>query len=307
MATGTIFPARSTLVVGREECSVYSATGLTNAQVLHNAAMRKLSTLGILLTLAITAGDANLLEGQSRATQKYALLVGVTTYPNLRGRDLAGPENDVVLIRSLLEGQRFQIPSANITSLAGFPAQQTRRPTKANILRELETLGRTVGDGDQVFILLAGHGSQQPDKGEKDDDEPDGLDEVFLPADAANWNRDNKEVTNAVTDDELRRALEVLTRRGAFVSLVVDSCQSGTMARGYEVSRQIPIEALVPEDEIAVAFVACSICAYVSAFHCLSCRSSRPFFRYGLQVWRPRGLRCPFRVRALQIRPYHLF
>ena len=100
---------------------------------------------------------------------------------------------------------------------------------------------------------MAGHGSQQPDKGEKDDYEPDGFDEIFLPTDASNWSPGAKEVTNALTDDEIRRAIEPIAAAGAAVAVVFDSCQSGTMMRGLERYRQIPMEEIVPSAEVDAA------------------------------------------------------
>jgi hypothetical protein len=207
----------------------------------------------MIASAVLSASDNHTCAQQTQPGAKYALLVGVTEYPRLTGRNLEGPANDVMLIKELLEGERFRVPAKNITVLAGLPADTTQRPTKANILAAMARLAAIVKRGDQVIILLAGHGSQQPDKGEKDDDEPDGLDEIFLPSDAADWSSETKEVTNAITDDEIRRAVRAFTNEGALVALIFDACQSGTMSRSQERSRQVPMEQLVPASEVAAA------------------------------------------------------
>ena len=58
---------------------------------------------------------------------------------------------------------------------------------------------------------------------------------------------------NAVVDDEIRAWVNNIRNTGAFVWLVIDACQSGTMARGAEVERQIPMSELVPQAAIDAA------------------------------------------------------
>ena len=90
--------------------------------------------------------------------------------------------------------------------------------------------------GDQVVVLLAGHGSQQPDHEQpgKPFDEPDGLDEVFLPADAGPWDPDKEVIKNAVVDDEIRDWARKIVDRGAALWLIVDACHSGTGLRAID-------------------------------------------------------------------------
>jgi hypothetical protein len=214
-------------------------------------------TLGRLVTAAIilscfAGGPASQATGERRA-----LLVGVTQLldPVLaKNFNLRGPANDVELFRRLLQQPPFGIPAANIRSLTGLPADLTRRPTRANIEREFRSLRDAAKPGDQIVILMAGHGSQQPANRDSTDDEPDGLDEIFIPADAGPWDRTDRRVTNAIVDDDIRRWVTDIRGRGASVWMIFDSCHSGTMTRGapetFERERQIPMAALVPRDEI---------------------------------------------------------
>jgi hypothetical protein len=93
---------------------------------------------------------------------------------------------------------------------------------------------------------MAGHGSQQPADADPADEEPDGLDEIFLPADVAGWDGKSGRVRNAIVDDEIRSWVNNIRTTGAFVWLIFDACHSGTMARGLEVERQIPMSELIP-------------------------------------------------------------
>ena len=195
--------------------------------------------------------------GSQAMGERRALLVGVTQLINpalAQKFNLTGPANDVELFRRLLQQPPFGIPAANIRSLAGLPADVTRRPTRANIEREFRALRDLAKSGDQIVILMAGHGSQQPANRDSTDDEPDGFDEIFIPADAGPWDRTDRRVTNAIVDDDIQRWVTDIRSRGASVWMIFDSCHSGTMTRGapetFERERQIPMAELVPRDEI---------------------------------------------------------
>jgi hypothetical protein len=196
-------------------------------------------------------GDAAPKPG-ANSGRKFALLVGVTRYDNLSDRfQLKGPANDVVLMRATLK-DRFAFADKDIVTLAEGNVAAAR-PTRANIKREFDRLAKEAGPDDQVFILLGGHGSQQPDQ--EPFDEPDGLDETFLPCDAGPWDGSKEMVTNAVIDDELEVWTKAIVERGAALFLIIDACHSGTMLRGGgdEVLREITEGDLVPEDALKKA------------------------------------------------------
>ncbi len=164
------------------------------------------------------------------SNRRHALLVGCTRYDCLPPAlsNLEGPGNDVVLLRKVLQ-ERFHFPEENITVLSES-AGDDNRPTLAHIRREFDRLLHRIRSGDQVVILLSGHGSQQPDQPPLD--EADGLDELFLPADARPP-RDGEEVwSNVLADDELGERTQQLIDRGVHVWLIADSCHSGTLLRG---------------------------------------------------------------------------
>lgn len=210
--------------------------------------------LGKKITLMVLLGTVLCVRASEAQRGHHALLVGCTEYPNLGERwELYGPENDVRLLGSILT-EDFGFRSEDIVRLVGWPEEESRRPTRANIEREFERLAK-VGKGDQVVILLAGHGSQQPNL-DASDTEEDGLDELFLPADVKGWNGDKGEVENAITDDEIREWITTIRNRGASVWLVADSCHSGTLTRGaaQERDRSVQPEALeIPEEILEAA------------------------------------------------------
>ena len=153
--------------------------------------------------------------------------------------------------------ERYHFPPEKIVTLAEGAGGEVNRPTRAHIQREFDRLAQTVRRGDQVVILLSGHGSQQPDQDPPDpnDPEPDGLDEIFLPADIGKWEHAVQAVENAIIDDELRVWLKAIQDRGALLWVIIDACHSGTMIRGNdeEVLRQVPPEALVPAEALEKA------------------------------------------------------
>jgi hypothetical protein len=187
------------------------------------------------------------------ATESRAVLVGVSEYPMLGERfRLRGTVNDVTMVAALLESRLGFQPTdvLRLTEESGKTHPELL-PTRANILRELEALATRSKAGDRVFVLLAGHGSQQPAvRGSAT--ESGGLDEIFLPRDVERW-RDSAGaagVPNAIIDDEFRSWLGRLGGTGATSWVVFDCCHSGDLARSTsdgapgETERAIPPAAL---------------------------------------------------------------
>ena len=218
-----------------------------------NDSPKKLDLLRqVVLALVLLLGSHSHLRADLSG---HAVLVGCTQYAHLdTSLWLKGSENDVALMHEQLTGQGFGMPPENVTVLAGWPDDPDRRPTRANIERAFSHLREKAGEGDQVVILMAGHGSQQPADEDPKDPELDGLDEIFLPADVGRWNGETGVVENAITDDEIRDWLNRIRNTGAFVWMVFDACHSGTMTRGAppETSseRRLPTDVLVPREAL---------------------------------------------------------
>jgi len=219
-------------------------------------AVRGVLTLLVLACCSACSRPPATIDGhaaQQAAGGRHALLVGCGQYELGEAWRLYGPENDVALFGELLRRQ-FGFADRDIVKLvaAGGPR---RRPTRENIEREFAALGERARPGDQVVILLAGHGSQQPDQQPPlaDDPEPDGKDEVFLPVDAGKPVAGQSNIPRGIVDDELHLWLKRIAARGAEVLIVFDACHSGTAMRGAsdERMREIPVEAIFSASAVA--------------------------------------------------------
>jgi hypothetical protein len=147
--------------------------------------------------------------------QKWALLIGIDQYPNVR--PLNGCVNDVMAMRQVLTGA-FKFPTENIAFLTDGAA------TRDGILGAMKDLMGQVGQGDVVVVHYSGHGSQMPDR---EGDEPDGMDETILPYDTGRGTLPNRDIT----DDEIYLWLKELTEKTTAITLIFDCCHSGTIVR----------------------------------------------------------------------------
>lgn len=190
--------------------------------------------VGVVLCLA---GLSTGLRAETpQAAPKYALLIGCTAYQHCKGcPELTGPHNDIPLLARVLT-ERFGYDEAHITRLVGWPDEPEKRPTYQNIVAGFERLIKEAKPGTQVVILMCGHGTQVPipesqtDPLDPKNPEPDGLDEVFLPADVKSWSQEG--LVNAIRDDQIGNWLDQLKAKGAAVWILFDCCHSGTMTRG---------------------------------------------------------------------------
>ena len=139
---------------------------------------------------------------------KKALCVGINDYP-IDGADLKGCVNDANSWAALLV-DHFDVARSDVKVLLDADA------TKANILSGLRDLLAGAGSGDVLVFTNSSHGSQVPDTS---GDET--YDEVMCPYDI---------MDNAVTDDELRELFTGLPR-GVRLTVISDSCHSGTVTR----------------------------------------------------------------------------
>lgn len=93
--------------------------------------------------------------------------------------------------------------------------------TKANTVGVLRSLVAPLRSGDHFLFTYSGHGSWVPDR---DGDEADGRDEVLVLADYLDG--------GILTDDELHTIIDG-RRRGVKVTIVSDSCHSGSVQRAF--------------------------------------------------------------------------
>lgn len=172
----------------------------------------------------------------------YALLVGVTHYPALKSFDLAGPANDVLLMKDLLIS-KFAFAPNHIETLSEAEGRTdpARLPTRKNMQQACRRLVERASTHSRVVVFLAGHGSRQPVQSGTADSEPDGLEKIFLPRDTAGWRTESARVENAIRGRELGDWLRPLQERKVRLWIIIDSCHSGSMIRGKtETPRLIP-------------------------------------------------------------------
>lgn len=225
-------------------------------------------------TSALMAAGTVSFRALAASRTYHALLVACTEYPSLPQRNwLVGPKNDAGLVHDyLLKNVPDPVKFApeNITLLAKDIPGANGLPTHAAIKAALADLAAKVQRDDFVYIHLSGHGAQQPEKtkGHKSD----GLDEIFLPSDIEKWINRDAGVPNALVDEEIGAALDVIRDKGAFVWIVFDCCHSATAARAVEVDdemeRKVEFADLVAGDEAEKA-------ASLKAYYELTSTSSR--------------------------------
>lgn len=168
---------------------------------------------------------------QVLAPVKHAVLVGINDYtashlpepdtasvPDRDWEDLQGAATDVGILRELLIS-RYGFEPANIITLTDQQA------TRAAILDALDrNLSRPSKKDDVAFFYYSGHGSQVANSRS---DEPDHMDESLVPADSRRGAAD-------IRDKELRRLFNGILNRGTRLTVVFDSCHSGSGARGFD-------------------------------------------------------------------------
>lgn len=188
--------------------------------------------LAVLLTLLLFPAAA-----AQEAQNRFALVVGASAY-RTPIRPLLGPRNDVTLLVNTLIEQG--VPRNHIRVLAdGLNAADYASkvtpdgaPTHDAIVAGLDWLAQSADANSEVLIFFAGHGSQFPSA-----DEPDGLNEFFLPIDTRRSATAGAPPSNVLMDDELQPKLAAILNRGAFVWFVADACHSGSLSRAGESER----------------------------------------------------------------------
>jgi uncharacterized caspase-like protein len=164
------------------------------------------------------------------ATHRRALLVGVDDYSAshlapaakfvpVPGRDypnLAGAVNDVRDMAEMLV-HLYGVERADIVTLTDQQA------TRDAILQAIEThLLKPAAKGDVLLFYFSGHGSQVVNSRSA---EADKLDESIVPADSRTGALD-------IRDKELSVRFNQILDRGARLTVILDSCHSGSGARG---------------------------------------------------------------------------
>lgn len=102
--------------------------------------------------------------------------------------------------------------------------------SRKSVLAAFETLADKTRTDDLVFITLAGHGAQEPERVRGS--EPDGMDEVFLlhSFDPKNANG----ASEKILDKEFNHYIKKIEGLGGRVIFVADTCSGGGLARDVD-------------------------------------------------------------------------
>ncbi len=173
---------------------------------------------------------------ESQSVRKVALMVGINNYPNLRpSEQLKGPVRDAVLIAETLQLPKYgfqandihvfvspgpgdEVPKTN-TDVHVLPGQVTKR-TIFEAFRKY--LIDEVRPGDIVVFFYSGHGSLWHDP-----QEPSRRARTLVPTDSR-----GQSGTDILTAELASLVTEALARNPRSMTIILDSCYSGSRVRG---------------------------------------------------------------------------
>lgn len=174
--------------------------------------------------------------------KKFGLFVGINAYSG-GINPLKGCVNDATKMRDAMT-TKFGFKVADTTLLTDAAA------TRAAILANLQKYQTMAGVGDILVFHYSGHGTLFPDEYSEEQDESkliymeapndegemeviyerDKYDSAIVPVDAR-LRTSGKPWRNLILDDELYAIFSAVTRKGAQVVLISDSCHSGSIDR----------------------------------------------------------------------------
>lgn len=164
-------------------------------------------------------------EGQSSNNNSRALLIAVDEYKDPQITDLKGTLFDACSIRRVLI-QNYGFSDSNVTLIANKSA------TQSGIKSAIENLISSSSQTDDALVFFAGHGSQIPDD---NGEEADNADETILPYDS--YRSLGSSAIRDIRDDDLGRYFDRLASKSKSLSVIFDSCHSGTATRSALRSR----------------------------------------------------------------------
>jgi hypothetical protein len=158
-----------------------------------------------------------------------ALVIGVDDYQHVR--KLKGATADARDIASTLKAMGV----GDITTLIDDQVD------RSSVLREVSALVERTKTNDLVFLSIAGHGTQEPERVKGS--EPDGMQDVFL---LSGFEPTATGSQQRILGSEFNHFIKQLELRGAKVIFIADTCHGGGMAReidpraGEMSFRQVP-------------------------------------------------------------------
>ena len=132
---------------------------------------------------------------------------------------------------------KFDFTPANVLVL------RDEQATHAGVVSAIQNhLIAKAGKDDIVVFYWSGHGSQMKDM---NGDEPDGMDETLVPYDS----RDPQRRVFDISDDELNGLMRQLSDKTKNVTVILDSCHSGTGLKDIP-DATLRVREIKPDDRI---------------------------------------------------------
>jgi len=141
-------------------------------------------------------------SGETAATYRHALIIGISTYRDDDVPRLYGVPNDMDSAREIAAA--MGIPRSNITELFNESA------TKQKIVRELQRLARDSKNGSRILVYFSGHGTRWKDAS------AGGCVEGLL-----TWDR------RAIVNSEFAKLANPIGQKAENVIIMFDACHSG--------------------------------------------------------------------------------
>lgn len=159
---------------------------------------------------------------------KFALLVGINRYKVQKEfRPLFGSENDVDLMFAVLV-KDYGFKAHNIRILKSEDATAGNIRNGLRWLIENAARSKKTGNEPTIVFFFSGHGSQVANQPDDKDEIDDSRDEAIVPYDSRQGNIFD------LRDDEIDDYCAEISRFTHNITLIFDSCNSGTVSRGDE-------------------------------------------------------------------------
>ncbi|TBU25629.1 caspase domain-containing protein [Dichomitus squalens] len=163
---------------------------------------------------------------------KKALLVGIGYETNENGFQVQdSTRKDVENMKELLMST-YHYAEKDIVIMTDSDTvshESKYWPTRANIIKAMNTLVQGRRPGDRIVFAFSGHGDQVEVDVDKNED--DGKDEILIPIDCkVVWEKGAPVYSNFIRDDEIREILvdKIKDLEGLHCTMVFDCCHSGT-------------------------------------------------------------------------------
>lgn len=154
---------------------------------------------------------------------RRALLIGLGEQKDVKWEKING-DKDIPYVKEMLIASGYKQKDMQIIV--------NKQATKSGILQAFQTLTDRCGRGDIVYIHFSGHGQQMTDL---DGDEPEGMDEAWIPYDAYLCYGKEDNGSKHLSDDEIDILLKKIRKKigsSGKILVVVDACHSGDSTHG---------------------------------------------------------------------------